>query len=293
MTTTIRQPVSVSSTSRLVELTGTAAIQNIVLDGNRSARGWPGGFDWQQSCNAYLHDGTFAVTGVRLLNSPGDGVLVGANATVDVESVTSVDCFRGAITMVGGNSTATLTDIDGDWLHIEIDTLGTGDLMTVDVTATNCSFPRGVELESWGAIEFADCDLGVRFWLLGEGGGAATFTDCTIGLGGADDAIGPGFEYVTSSIYYPRDVTFTRCAFTGGPLNLYPEVLSATFEDQHITFVDCTFTGSGAQAVYNYGNSTDLGNTIEFVRCTYSGFDAGYVLRDGFYATLVGTLDLA
>lgn len=290
--TTIQLPATANSTARILSLTGNCIIRDLRFDGNRAARGWPGGWDWQQSFSLFLRDGTFDIDNVEFINSASDGVHFGKNTTATVDNLTSSACFRGAITIVGGNSTFTVHNASGDWLHMEIDTPGDGGSNAVTLTANNCDWPRGVELEARGPITITNSNLGSRFWLLGEDGGEVQITDCTIGLGGSDEA--SELSYGTNSIYYPRDVTFTRCTFTGSPLYLLPEVLGVTFTGQHIIFDDCTFTGTGAQAIYNYGDAINRGNTVEFRNgCTYSGFGAGYVTRPGFFATVVGSLTLA
>lgn len=297
MTATIRQPVSAGSTAYILALTGACTIRDLILDGNRDARGWPGGWDWQQSFNTYCHDGTFDIDRVRLVNSPSDGIHFGKNVTATLNDIEASACFRGAVTMVGGNSTITIDNLRGEWLHMEWDTYGTGSSKAINLTLTNSVLPRGVELETWGTLDVSDCDLGKRFWLYGEGGAAASFTGCTIGLGGDDDAVDEEFEYVTNTIQFPRDVTFTNCTFTGSRLNLQPEVYSSpgvlfgAFSGQRITFDNCHFVGSGGPAVYNYGDEVDRGNVMEFTNgCTYSGFDSAYAMRPGFFATVVGTM---
>lgn len=292
MTTTIQLPASAGPTARIVTLDGSSSIRDITLDGNRTARGWPGGWGWQQSFLAWLRDGTFVVTNTTVQNSASDGLHIGKDASVTITDLTSSACFRGAITIVGGNTDVTITRAQGDWLHMEVDTPGAGASNVVDLTATDCVWPRGVELEARGTIAISDSDLGSRFWLIGEDGGAVTFDNCTIGLGGSDEA--SEYAYATNSIYYPRDVTFTNCTFTGTSLYLYPEVLGVTFTGQHIVFDNCTFTGTGAQAIYNYGDAVDRGNIVEFRNgCTFSGFSAGHVTRPGFFATVTGSLSPA
>lgn len=297
MTTTIRQPATAGSTAYIAQMTGTCVIRDITLDGNRDARGWPGGWGWQQSFNAYLHDGTFDIDRVDLRNSPSDGIHFGKNVTATLNDISASACFRGAVTMVGGNSTISIDNLRGEWLHMEWDTYGTGSSRAINLTVTNSVLPRGVELETWGTLSVSNSDLGKRFWLYGEGGAAATFTNCIIGLGGTDDAVDTGFEYTTNTIQFPRNVTFTNCTFSGSRLNLQPEVYSApgvllgAFSGQHITFDGCHFNGSGGPAVYNYGDGIDRSNVVEFKGgCTYSGFDSAYDIRPGFIATVIGTM---
>ena len=297
MTTTIKLPTNAPTDASIIEMIGTGVIRDVVLDGNRDARGWPGGWDWQQSFNVYCHDGTFDIDRVRLINTPSDGIHFGKNVTATLNDIEASACFRGAVTMVGGNSTITIDNLQGEWLHMEWDTYGDGSSKAINLTLTNSVLPRGVELESWGTLDISDCDLGSRFWLYGEGGAAATFTNCAIGLGGADDAIEAGFEYATNTIQFPRDVTFTNCTFTGSRLNLGPEVYSApgvllgAFTDQHITFDNCHFNGNGGPAIYNYGDEIDRGNVMEFTNgCTYSGFDSAYEIRPGFIVDVIGTM---
>lgn len=283
---------------KLLTAGGTSEIAHLVFDGNRDNRAWPGGHSWEHSALLYLSNGTFDVHDLTVENSTGDGIHIVENATATLTNITAADCFRGGVTITGGNTTVTIDNLQGSWLQIERDTDGAGGSTALAFTMTNSTTPLGVELEAWGAVAISDCDLGARFWLVGSPGGAVRITDCNIGLSiDADDfqsdANPEQVDTFGRSIYWGRDVVFTRCTFHGAPLRLYPSVLDASYGGQSVTFVDCTFTGSGAQAVYNYGDLTDLGNTVEFVRCTYTGFDAGYELRPGFYASLVGTLAAA
>lgn len=297
MTTTLKIPASQEEV-RLFSATGTVEIAHVTLDGNRDARGWPGGHAWEQSSLAFLSDGTFNVHDVHLVNSAGDGIHIVQNATVTIQDVIAVDCFRGAVTMTGGNTSVMIDNLQGSWLQIERDTDGTAGATSLALTMTNSTLPEGVELEAWGDVVITNCDLGARFWLVGSPGAPARIADCTIGLSNSpddfpSDANEEQIDTFGRSIYWGRDVVFTRCTFTGAPLKLYPAVLGQTYSGQTVRFIDCTFTGTGDQAVYNYGDAADVGNTVEFIDCTYSGFSAGYVLRPGFYATHIGTLDPA
>lgn len=281
---------------KLITATGTLPIRDVVLDGNTAARGWPGGYAWEGSALLWLSNGTFDIDRVTLRDSAGDGISILANSTVTIDDVTATDCFRGAVTITGGNTVVTIDNLQGSWFQIEKDHDGTGGVSTIVVTMTNSTLPEGVELESWGAVTVSHCDLGKRFWIYGEGGAPVRITDCIIGLTNSladfpPDTTPEQADVFGRSIYYGRDVVFTRCHFTGPPLVLYPDILGLTFSGQRITYDACTFTGSGPQAIYNYGDSVDRGNVVEFKNgCTYTGFDAGYALRPGYHATLVGSL---
>lgn len=295
--TTLVLPASAAEV-KLLSATGTAEITNVVFDGNRDARAWPGGHSWEHSALLFLHDGTFDVHDITVKNSTGDGIHVVQNATATIRNVVASDCFRGGVTITGGNTTVTIDNLQGSFLQIERDTDGAGGSTALALTMTNSTIPEGVELEAWGPVSVSNCNLGARFWLLAGPGGAVRITDCTIELSNSasdfqSDATAEQVDIFGRSIYWGRDVVFTRCTFTGAPLHLYPDVLGTSYSGQSIRFVDCTFTGAGAQAVYNFGDTVDRGNVVEFVHCTYSGFDAGYQLRPGFYATLIGSPDPA
>lgn len=300
MTTTLKLPATAGATATLLSLTGTMSVRDVTLDGNRTARGWPGGYAWEHSALLTLASGTFDLDRVNLINSAGDGITVFTDATVTINDVTAADCFRSAVTITGGNTTVTIDNLQGSWLQIEYDTPGAGASTTIALTMTNSTLPEGVELEANGAVTISNCDLGRRFWIEGRGGAAVRITDSLIRTSKTEADFGGAFTDISQvdrfgcSIYYPRDIIFTRCAFTGCGLELRPDALIGEFTatGQSVKFVDCTFVGTGQAAVYNWGQATGSGrtNTVEFSGCTYSGYDAGYVLRPGYTGTLVGTL---
>lgn len=300
MTTTLKMPATAGATATLLTINGTMPVRDVALDGNRVARGWPGGYAWEHSALLFLSSGTFDLDRLTLANSAGDGISIHTDATVTINDVTATDCFRSAVTMTGGNTSVTIDNLQGSWLQIEEDTNGTGGVTTIALTMTNSTIPEGVELEANGPITITNCNLGRRFWIEARGGQPVRITDCQIRTSKTEADFGGAFTDISQvdtfgcSIYYPRDIIFTRCAFTGCGLELRPDALIAEFTatGQSIEFIDCTFVGSGPAAVYNYGQVTGSGrtNTVKFTRCTYSGFDSGYVLRNGFTGTLVGSL---
>mgnify|MGYP000340722458 FL=1 len=301
--TTIAMNTTAGSTDKLLWLTGTSVLRDVTLDGRRTERGWPGGYSWEQSCLARMIDGTLDVDRVTLTNSPGDGITILCNVTATLDDVTASNCFRSAVTITGGNTSVTINRLTGSWLQIEYDTPGTGGSNVIALTMNDSSLPEGVELEAWGAVTITNTDLGRRFWIEGRGGAPVRITDCTIGLSKSEADFGGAFtdpDQLTAfgcSIYYPRDIVFTRCTFTGRPgvgLELRPfalPVFSAT--GQSVIFDACRFVGTGGTAVYNYGDTIGAGrtNTVEFRNgCTFTGYDTGYELRPGCSGTLVGSL---
>lgn len=201
-------------------------IRGLTIDGNSAQQGPYKNYELQQAMHVLISgDPTQAgrqvavIDDVTLITSTSDGVHVWHNADVTLRNVRAVDCFRGGITMSGGNSITRVYgyvgsgDIDGAHIDHEIDTPGYGGTYRHDLIVSDASILSAVEplqVMAYGGAQVTlrnvTCNSGIHL----DGG------ESSRGFGSirVDDCSFVTFGSRGNQIAHPADIRISRTTFT-------------------------------------------------------------------------------
>lgn len=278
-----------AGTADLLQVRGVTTVRNITLDGNLHNRGPYRDHQMEQSALIEARDATMTVSDVTLVDSPGDGICIRSGVVATITDVTATDCFRGGVTITGGDTDVTITRYTGGGTEapafVQMESAGGVPVEGMNLTIADSEMPSlQVEGHAESVVTVTGSTIDSGIWVHGLWGGQVVFEDCTINLTDMKPL---------NEVRYYVDVTFRRCTFTGSRLRLVPVTEGRVAPFCRLTFEDCTFTGEGLAAVYNEGTASGDGfdHLVTFAgSCTFVGFDAGYVLAPGRYGPVAGDL---
>ena len=288
-------------------------IRGLTLDGNLANQGPYDGFELEQSPLIFLSESNsdpdprklrVVLDHVTTVNSPSDGIHLHRNIDAVVTNCVGVDCFRGGLTLTGGNSVVYVSNYEGggDVCGAHVD---------VEVDAPGLNSSRRLDLTIKGAKFTHRAPVGMGLQLAAYGGGRLTLDDvdatCGLFLAGGDATYGAGavrvrncrFETFQSTnrnaIRNPHDVEFTNVEFvsntsgTAGEvhaLNVQHHYGAAPTTDNRLRFKGCTWS-VGAHTVGDvpiavYTAATVAGNTLHVIGGSVSSdFARGFQLASG------------
>ncbi len=299
-------------------------LRNLTVDGSIHEQGPFRDYEQEQSSLIFLngrgdtpHRQVIRIEDVTVKNSVSDGIHLWTNTDATITSLEGVDCFRGGLTITGGDSRVRLDgyrgsgDVTGAHIDIELDTPSNGryhgdfELRDAIIEDGPHTRPTDIECGDDGRALIENCAFRSGFTMMGLGG---TIEVRDSELHGKDNSEG----VVPRTIHRGDDVTFTRCEFlahgtrVGTPRS---ETLAAvriqhtySFDSEamsaprHVVFDRCTFSPAPAEGT-NDGDEPVVGIWVAGTSASSGpvvvhdcSFDAG--LAYGVDMTLGGHLVL-
>lgn len=238
-------------------------IRGLTLDGNIHNQGPYLSYELEQASLIYIDAGsdtpgrvTVLLHDVTVTGSVSDGVHVRNNARVIANNLTAIDCFRGGLTLTGGNSDVKVDgyrasgDLVGACIDIEVDGAGYGGSYRMDVDIRDA-----VELTpSWKTNDFGgkggsrvtvrDSIFLSSFYMhngsSSEGFARTLFQDCILHT---------KTGFYGNSILNPQGSRFERCRFIGhgghgtdnSIVNVISDNQSTNLPASSVYFIDCTW----------------------------------------------------
>ena len=296
-------------------------IENLVFDGNYNNMNWTWDtYNQQQGGNLYMHSSAipsgkrlkYELRNVVLKDSVGDGVLVSKNTDVIIRGLKAEDCFRGGVTIVGGNSIIDMDGMIGENanLHIELDGGGNDTDTPYKIIGSfkNISIDKDRGLNApWGGFYYttsAGSDVyldNVKVFsrnfhvesatvgsdLTRDFPSSAKFHNCHFVVSGG------------SRVFFPRGMNFHNCTFKykmlddatadNNGMHWYWRTTSGNAPNGQISnFYDCKFIGdtvNGFKFLSAFHVSSTPNSAYGFLnayRCTFSGFRYGFYAPYGF-----------
>ncbi|MHA2788394.1 glycosyl hydrolase family 28-related protein [Corynebacterium sp. S7] len=239
-------------------------IRGLTIDGNLRNQGPYDDYEQEQSSLVFFHTNgarpgreRVVIEDAIVLGSVSDGVHIVANVDAVVRNLTAFDCFRGGLTLTGGNSRVVVHgytgggDVRGAHLDIEVDTVGYGGSWRTDVSITQWHeiSPAKMSFQFTGEdgailhVSNSTMMSGLHIYggLLKTGGASINFRDCMIHTLTKD---------YYNSIWNPVDVYFENCEFTTeydseegikGAMSVSFNREDLARMDSRLRFVNCTW----------------------------------------------------
>ena len=292
-------------------------IQGIVFDGNLSNMNWTNNTYNQEQAHCLLLSGAaspthlgqrakYRVAQCKFQNSVADGVLQHRNSDVIFEDIEAENCFRGGLTLVGGNTRMVLRGYVGENARMDIEIDGTGYGGTYD---THVDIDGVVIDRNGGGVRPGGIDLGTvsgsKSILRARNVHAYT---APVNFAAGGDVFEIDNSYFTSGpqstnnrLFYGRGktrinahfhVTNTNAGETTNYMGL--EVIfefgaQATETNRKVVFDRCTFSydsvglaGKSVYAIISPANVLSYDNSIEMVGCSVpSGFTSAVHFTQG------------
>lgn len=139
-------------------------IENLIIDGNYNNLNWAfNTYDQEQGMNIILSArngdnadtrAKFELTNVESINCTSDGICVNTNIDVMINNYKAINCFRGGLVAVGGNSIINGINLtlENASMHAEVDGPGYGDSLKADIDVTNVDINKTNQSAMWGGI---------------------------------------------------------------------------------------------------------------------------------------------
>ena len=200
-------------------------LRNLTVDGAIQEQGAFRAYEQEQSSLIFLngqkdtpHRQVVEIADVTVMNSVSDGIHLWTATDATITNLRGVDCFRGGLTITGGDNRVRLRgyrgggEFTGAHIDIELDTLSNGrfhgdfeidDAIVEDGPHTR---PTDIECGDGGRAVITDSAFRSGFTMMGLNG-TIEVTDCE--LHGKDGSEG----IVPRVVHRGDDVTFTRCDF--------------------------------------------------------------------------------
>lgn len=200
-------------------------LRNLTVDGAIQEQGAFREYEQEQSSLIFLNgqkDGPYRqvvrISDVTVRNSVSDGIHLWTATEATITDLRGVDCFRGGLTITGGDNLVRLDgyrgsgEFTGAHIDIELDTLSNGrfhgdfeirDAIVEDGPHTR---PTDIECGDGGRAVLENCAFRSGFTMMGLNG-TIEVTDCELHGKDGDEGIVPRV------VHRGDDVTFTRCDF--------------------------------------------------------------------------------
>lgn len=222
--------------------------------------------------NCYFHDST------------SDGIHIRTNANATILNCRSRDCFRGGITLTGGNTTVTVNGFDSvadltcDGIDIEPDGAGYGDSYAVDVRLNNVYIDKDLDVAISRGSRFTAENLYMRKggYYIGVG---ADVTLRNVYLK-KDDSISAVMGELANlvRIYETNTALFENVIFDGnGCTNSACQTRFYSIKSSFVHFDKCKFI-NGAWGIGGSGTANDA--TFVVTNCVFETTN-GYGGKDG------------
>lgn len=295
-------------------------IEGVTFDGNRTQQGPYAGYELEQAHLLWLtadpsRPGRLRATvrDCRFHDGVADAIGIYTNVDATVANCTARDCFRGGVTVTGGNTRCRIRDVTAEGkvhptgIDFEVDGAGFGNSSRVDVTIDGLMLPDGdfdvAVLD--GSVILGTNILAPRgpFNLSGGGNSTIRLSNSVFGVG----------EYSSEGnrIVLPGDIVFDNCQFrvdgksaaTTAPRRwAAAHVYWSTGNDrptpgQSVSFLDCDFRVANevaepdtTYAIYAEASRPEDQNVLTVRGGRMSPeFDYGVFLNQGGRAVVAGT----
>ena len=200
-------------------------LRDLTVDGNIQEQGEFRAYEQEQSSLIFLNGQrdtpyrqVVRISDVTVMDSVSDGIHLWTNTEASITDLRGVDCFRGGLTITGGDNLVRVDgyrgsgEFTGAHIDIELDTLSNGrfhgdfELRDVIVEDGPHTRPSDIECGDAGRALIENCAFRSGFTMMGFGG---TIDVRDTELHGKDGSEG----VVPRTIHRGDDVTFTRCEF--------------------------------------------------------------------------------
>lgn len=250
------------------------SIKGFTFDGNRANQGEYTNYQLQQSPLLFL---SAANQGGRLRvniddctfrDSVSDGISIHRNVDVKISNCVSDNCFRGGVTVHGGNSNVQITNVTckGDVHKSGVD-------FEVDSVGYNSSYRTNVTIN--GMIIDGDFDVAMKDGSVLNGTNIQVYgspfhiisPNSSVTISNSKFYIG-SISGIDNTVITPKDVTFDNCEF--------------------IVYNDGTTNVKYAavRVYFNSGGSTHTNQKINLINCRYK-VDSSILETDTTYAIYV------
>lgn len=282
-------------------------LRRLTVDGAIHEQGAFRGYEQEQSSLVFLngqrdspHRQVVEIHDVTVQNSVSDGIHLWTATDATITNLRGVDCFRGGLTITGGDNRVRLRgyrgsgEFTGAHIDIELDTLSNGrfhgDFEIRDAVVEDGPHTRPTDIECGddGRAVLEDCALRSGFTMMGLNG-TIQVTDCELHGKDGDEGIVPRV------VHRGDDVTFTRCDFrahgtrVGTPTSeilagvriqqTYSFDSAAENNPRKVVFDRCTFAPAPAEG------TNDGGEPVVGIWVAAAAPSAGQVIvRDSSFA---------
>ncbi len=134
-------------------------IRGLTLDGNSQNQGSYRNFELEQAHLIFVHANpassgrvTFFAEDLLLVNGVADGISLYTNVSATLLRIRAVSLFRGGVTVTGGHTVASITDLktetgfDLTGIDVEVDGEGFGKSFAVDLTLTDIALDGDLDI---------------------------------------------------------------------------------------------------------------------------------------------------